>query len=105
MGVGLGFESLPILISIVDTARTYKYELDSDMEDALIVIDADIAQALQSCREQLASGDNLVKDRDSARETLDKLRNVLVESRRDIEAWGGEFPLEKAELAIQGWKL
>lgn len=105
MGVGLGFESLPVLISIVDAARPYKFELDSDMEDALIVIDADIAQALQSCREQLASGDNLVKDREAAKETLDKLRNVLVESRKDIEAWGGEFPLEKGELAVQGWKL
>ncbi|KIO23618.1 hypothetical protein M407DRAFT_107936 [Tulasnella calospora MUT 4182] len=105
MGVGLGFESLPILVSIVDTARAYKYEPDSDMEDALVVIDADIAQALQSCREQLASGDNLVKHREAARETLDKLRNVLAESRRDIEVWGGEFPFEKGELAIQGWKL
>ncbi|KIO16820.1 hypothetical protein M407DRAFT_33528 [Tulasnella calospora MUT 4182] len=46
MGVGLGFGSLPILVSIIDTARAYNYELNSDMEDALIVIDADIAQAL-----------------------------------------------------------
>lgn len=103
-GVGLGFESVPILASIVSTASDFTFEMDSEMEDALIVIDADIAQALQSCREQLTHGD-LVKDRDAARAAVAALRTALQDCRSVIEGWGGEFPFEKSILSLEGWKL
>ena len=101
--MGLGFQSVPILVTIVQAASTTTFDIDSDMEDALIVVDADIAQCLQSCREQLQAGD--VLDRESAKAALADLRKALIECRSAIEAWGGEFPLEKGVLALEGWKL
>ncbi|KAG8908773.1 hypothetical protein FRB99_003011 [Tulasnella sp. 403] len=104
-GVGLGFESLPILLTIVNTTRSLRWEIESDMEDALIIIDGDIAQALQSCREQLTHPE-LVKDKDAARSALSNLKSALIDSRTEVEAWGGEFPFEKGLLCIDGqWKL
>lgn len=82
-----------------------QWELDSEMEDALIVLDADLAQAVQSCREQLISGSDLVKDINGARDAVAALRSAINECRDVVESWGGEFPLEKGMMSIEGWKF
>ncbi|KAG8858942.1 hypothetical protein FRB96_004762 [Tulasnella sp. 330] len=104
-GVGLGFESLPVLTSIVSRILPLQWEIDSEMEDALIVLDADLAQAVQSCREQLQSSGDLVKDIEGARSTVKALREVMDQCRVVVESWGGEFPLEKGMMSIEGWKF
>ncbi|KAG9033318.1 hypothetical protein FRB95_000325 [Tulasnella sp. JGI-2019a] len=104
-GVGLGFESLPILTSIINRILPLQWEIDSEMEDALIVLDADLAQAIQSCREQLASGSDLVKDMEGARTAVKALRDAMDNCQEVVESWGGEFPLEKGMMSIEGWKF
>jgi hypothetical protein len=37
---------------------------------------------------------------DTARQALEDLRAALRESRADVEAWGGEFPFERASFGI-----
>lgn len=104
-GVGLGFESLPILTTIIIRTLPLRWEIDTDMEDALIILDADLAQAVQSCREQLVYGEELVKDMDSARAAVKALRKAMTQCQEVVESWGGEFPLEKCMMSIEGWKF
>lgn len=73
------------------------------MEDALITVDADLAQCLQSCREQLTA--NEVPDRELAKRLLGQLGESLKKAEEAIEGWGGEFPMEKGQMALEGWKL
>ena len=37
---------------------------------------------------------------DTARQALEELRQVLRGSQADVEAWGGEFPFERASFGI-----
>lgn len=103
MGVGLGFEALSILTPIVRSAQEFKYEPDSALHEALIWVDSDIAQAIQSCQEQIR--DNLVEDQGAAETAIRELRGALNRCRETIKVWGGEFPFEKGDLAVQSFPL
>jgi hypothetical protein len=46
-GAGMGFASLRVLASVVRASIGVRWELDSEMADALALVDADICQALQ----------------------------------------------------------
>ena len=92
-GSGLGFASLRILSRVVGTTIGIRWENDSDMEDVLANIDADISQAVQSCKEELAGGH--VRDISIARTALRKLRSCLADCRAEVESWGGEFPFSR----------
>jgi len=73
------------------------------MADILAMIDADIAQAIQSSKEEVEAG--RVADYSSARATLNDLRLATRESFADVEAWGGEYPFERASASIDYWNL
>lgn len=74
------------------------------MDGALVIIDADLAQCLQSCREQVAA--NEVPDRAAAKELLASLGKSLKNTQDATKQWGGEFALEKGQMALEGdWKL
>ncbi|KAG8990041.1 hypothetical protein FRB90_001958 [Tulasnella sp. 427] len=105
MGVGLGFDSLPILTEIVEVLNTIEFDLeDETMEEDLSRLDSDIAQACQSSREQIASGQ--IDDRVAARENLEAMKEALEKCRLVHETAEGDFPLEKAEMAVEGkWRI
>lgn len=44
-------------------------------------------------------------DFSSARDVVQDLRRAVNESYSDVEAWGGEFPYERALSSLQCWKL
>ena len=92
-GAGMGFDSLDILTGIVRASSGLRWDAEDALPQELAVIDADISQAIQSCREEYASGN--VQDPIAARTTLLKLRAALIECRSEIEEWGGEFPFAR----------
>ena len=91
-GAGMAFQSITILTSIIRATLGFTWQEDGVMSDTLAEIDADISQAIQSCREELASKSDKAT---SAKETLQALLNALGDSRREVEMREGEFPFER----------
>ena len=92
-GAGMGFDSLDILSGIVRSTSGMRWRADDSLVDVFAIIDADISQAIQSCREELLSGN--VRDITAARTALRKLRKALAECRKEVESWGAEFPFSR----------
>lgn len=46
-----------------------------------------------------------VNDISAARETVLELRRAVKDSSADVQAWGGEFPFERASASIEYWKF
>jgi len=102
-GIGFGFESLALLVLVIKASLGLQWEIDSELEDTLAIVDGDISQALQSCREQLVN--ELVADLDVARMELRNLRAALMESKVDSESWGGDFAFERSLMSVDVLKL
>ncbi|KAF9523695.1 hypothetical protein CPB83DRAFT_775083 [Crepidotus variabilis] len=102
-GAGMGFASLGLLSSIVRATIGLRWEEDGDMADFLAIIDSDITQAIQSCKEEQQSG-RLV-DVSSARDAKNELRSSLNDSLADSKLWGGEYAFERALLSMDYWKF
>jgi hypothetical protein len=97
-GVGMGFASLELLIPAVEATIGAKWTKGSYTEEVLTEIDADIVQAIQSCKEELEA--DPVKERSAARQIVSKLHRAIRDSSRE-----GALPFEKAEYSIQYWKF
>jgi hypothetical protein len=69
---------------------------DDPLLPHLAIVDADLAQAIQSCKEEVAAG-YLESEEDiaSARASLTELYGALEESKRLVDAWGGEFCFDR----------
>ncbi|KAJ7720084.1 hypothetical protein DFH07DRAFT_858934 [Mycena maculata] len=102
-GSGMGFASLGLLASAVRSTIGLQWDCEGPAADILAVIDADIAQAIQSCKEELEAG--RVEEYTSARKALAELRGAVDASCEDVESWGGEFPFERGVSSLAYWKL
>ncbi|KAJ7733861.1 hypothetical protein DFH07DRAFT_780496 [Mycena maculata] len=102
-GSGMGFASLGLLASGVRSTIGLQWDCEGDVAEVLAVIDADIAQAIQSCKEELEAG--RVEEYTFARKALSELRNAVDASYEDVEGWGGEFPFERGISSLAYWKL
>ncbi|KAI1787098.1 hypothetical protein LXA43DRAFT_975423 [Ganoderma leucocontextum] len=102
-GSGLGFASLRILSRVVSATIGVRWEEDSDTEDVLANIDADISQAIQSSKEELDGG--RVTDLQDAREIVQELRSAVNESQMDVKKWDGAFPFERAASSLEYWRV
>ncbi|KAJ7131036.1 hypothetical protein C8R44DRAFT_664968, partial [Mycena epipterygia] len=58
-GSGMGFASLDLLTTAVRATLDLRWEREGEMADILAVLDADIAQAIQSCKEEIDSASRL----------------------------------------------
>jgi hypothetical protein len=99
----MGFASLGVLTSVVHETLGLHWETDGETADTLAAVDSDIAQGLQSAKEELASG--RVADLDAARDVIGELEQILGASLSDTSRWGGDFPFERALMGVQHWKL
>ena len=99
----MGFAGLSVLTSIARGTLGLRWALDGEMADTLAAVDADVAQALQSAKEEFGGG--RVSDLEAARATLRELEETLSASQDDTAQWGGEFPFERALVDVQHWKL
>ncbi|KAJ6590351.1 hypothetical protein B0H10DRAFT_2167510 [Mycena sp. CBHHK59/15] len=102
-GSGMGFASLCLLAHVIRATIGMRWNREGDVAEALAVIDADIAQAIQSCKEEVESG--RVGDRGPARRALNDLRCAIQASLADVESWGGEFPFERGASSVEYWKV
>ena len=102
-GAGMGFASLGVLTAVVKATIGLQWDMDGTMADALVAVDADISQAIQSAKEEIAAG--RVLDISTARAAVNELAENIGESLKDTERWGGEFPFEQAQASIRYWKL
>ena len=99
----MGIASLGVLMDVIKATIGLKWARDGLMADSLAAVDADISQAIQSAKEELAGG--RPSDIDKARIVVRELGEWLTESSKDTERWGGEFPFEKALVSVEYWKL
>ncbi|KAH7909489.1 hypothetical protein BJ138DRAFT_1066952 [Hygrophoropsis aurantiaca] len=102
-GAGMGFASLGVLSSVVRATIGLRWEPEGPVADALAVIDADISQAIQSCKEEFEGG--RVGDMAGARDAISNLWAEIQDSSKDVEIWGGEFPFDRAANSIEYWKI
>jgi hypothetical protein len=101
-GAGLGASSILVLLPIVDAAATIQWTEDSPIEDALSIVDCDIAAAL------LRAKDEVKQDEDTSRtalEALTKLRASLETVQEKVQAWEGDFPFERSLDALDSMEL
>lgn len=62
----------------------------------LAILDSDLSQAIQSCKEEVASG--LIQTEsefNNLRVTVDDLYRALEDSRRIVASWGGEYCFDR----------
>lgn len=103
-GVGSAFSSLAVLEDVVRATVGLRWEEDGAMAYALADVDADITQAIQSCKEELSSG--RVFDVRVARKALASIGEAIKTSKSDCTRWDeNAFPFERAEVSVQFWKL
>ncbi|KAF9076350.1 hypothetical protein BDP27DRAFT_1313183 [Rhodocollybia butyracea] len=97
-GVGMGFQSLELLIPFVQATIDARWAENSHTAEILAEVDADIVQAIQSCKEELET--DCAKERGTARQIVSRLQRAIHDSSR-----GGKLPFEKAGYSIQYWKF
>ncbi|KAI0769644.1 hypothetical protein BD413DRAFT_76742 [Trametes elegans] len=102
-GAGLGVASLAALIEVVRGAIGIRWEEDSGVEGALAAVDADLTQAIQSAKEELDGG--RVVDVGEAKAVREALHEALLDDRKDVEGWGGDFPFECGLSSVELWRM
>ncbi|KAH8108089.1 hypothetical protein BXZ70DRAFT_914121 [Cristinia sonorae] len=103
-GVGSAFSSLSVLEGVIRATAGLKWEEEGQMADALAMVDADITQAIQSCKEELGSG--RVKDLSGARKAVASIGEAINAVRADCARWDEDaFPFDRAEASVQYWKF
>ncbi|KAJ7058485.1 hypothetical protein C8F01DRAFT_1148339 [Mycena amicta] len=103
-GSGLGFSSLNPLTAVVRSTINQRWIDNGEVAATLAMADADIAQAIQSCKDQLSDLCQLV-DLAAARAARAELLAALRESQSDAERWGGEFAFERGLYSALDLKL
>ena len=102
-GIGMGFESLSLLQAVVKITSSLRWRESDEMTDVLAAIDTDIAQAIQSSKEELLAG--RVDVSDHARGIVAAFITTLQETQDIIQDWGGVFPFERALDGLMYWKF
>lgn len=102
-GAGMGLASLSIFTTIVQQTIGLRWTAEGEMADVLTLMDGDVCQAMQSCKEEIERGAGT--EAMDAREKAEVLRGAVMESERDVAGWGGEFPFERALASLECWKI
>ncbi|KAL9710814.1 hypothetical protein Ac2012v2_006352 [Leucoagaricus gongylophorus] len=102
-GVGFGSSSLPLLTAIVRATVGIRWRERGETAELLAVIDNDISQAIQSTKEEIASGS--IEDINRIRDAVERLKLAVVDSKKDVLIWNGKFPFGRADISIHCWKL
>ncbi|KAF8512091.1 hypothetical protein BU17DRAFT_96600 [Hysterangium stoloniferum] len=103
-GAGLGVDSLPMLTYVIRATFPLRWTTaDNDpLLPHLAILDSDLSQAIQSCKEELAAGLlQTEEEMNGVKMSLEDLFRALEESRRLVENWGGEFCFDRVRwLAV-----
>lgn len=101
-GAGLGASSILVLLPIVDSAATIQWSENSRVEDALSIVDCDVAAALLTVKEEVKQEGDTKRE---ALEMLDRLRQSLQTVQEKVEGWEGDFPFERSLDALDSMEL
>jgi hypothetical protein len=93
-GSGLGFASLLLYLPILQATLPLRWEEDGPMMETLAIMDGDMAQAIQACKEEIQRDDSVVGEEE--RTALRDFKDALREVKRVCELWNGEFPFDRA---------
>ncbi|OJT09267.1 hypothetical protein TRAPUB_14264 [Trametes pubescens] len=102
-GAGMGLAGLSVLTQVVRATVGKQWAEDSEMEDVLAAVDADLTQAIQSAKEEIDGG--RVADVAAAKQAHGALLKALKDEKQDVERWGGDFPFERALSSVELWKV
>ncbi|KAI0823305.1 hypothetical protein BC628DRAFT_1384029 [Trametes gibbosa] len=102
-GAGMGLPSLVVLTEVVKAAIGLRWTEGSRMEGLLSDIDADLTQAIQSTKERIDGGQ--LEEAIKARDVRGSLHLALMEDKKDVEGWDGDFPFERALASVELWNL
>ncbi|KAG7087016.1 hypothetical protein E1B28_012994 [Marasmius oreades] len=102
-GIGMGLAALEVLAFIVSATVGIRWREGDKLYGALVVLDSDITQAIQSCKEEKEAG--RIVDQTRMRKVVENLRSVLKESSEEVRSWDGVFPFDKATSSVQYWKV
>lgn len=102
-GAGNGLFSLTLLVVIVRATVDLRWAEDGPLADTLAVVDGDIAQAVQSSKEEIMAG--RVEDMMMARKVVDELRTAMREVSLVVELWGADFPYERGLANLECLKI
>ncbi|KAK2463906.1 hypothetical protein APHAL10511_004078 [Amanita phalloides] len=102
-GSGLGFASLGIVTALVRATLDLRWDDMGEMANILAVVDGDITQAIQSCKEEISSG--RMSDHVAAQNAVNELKEAISECEEEVERWGGEFPFDRALSSLDYWKF
>lgn len=94
--------ALQHLTPAVVQTKDLRWDEDDDLADSLAALDSDMAQAIQSSKEELMRE---CLDPNAATAIVGELRKRLSEASASVESWGGEFPFERTQASLQYWKL
>lgn len=101
-GAGLGSSSVLVLLPIVEVAGNIKWSEGSAVEEALSIVDCDMAAALQNARDEISQPGEAGQE---AVGTLRKLRSNLEMVEEKVQEWGGDFPFERSLDALMSFNL
>jgi len=102
-GAGMGFVSLRILTEVIRRTIGIRWRDDDEVADILAIIDSDITQAIQSCKEEFDQ--SRVLDMSEARDIVKELKSSVGRSMVDVQSWGGEYPFDRASASLDYWKF
>ena len=86
----------------MEVAGTMQWGEESAIEEALSIVDCDIAAALGNAKEEVRQEGEAGVD---AVNVLQKLRGMLEGVEEKVELWGGDFPFERSLDALNGIEL
>jgi hypothetical protein len=101
-GAGLGSSSVLVLMPIVEVAGNVQWNEGSPIEEALSIVDCDMAAALQNARDEVIQPGEIGQE---ATGTLRKLRSSLQMVEERVLEWSGEFPFERSLDALMSFDL
>lgn len=99
----MGLAGLSVLTQVVRATVGKQWAEDSEMEDVLAAVDADLTQAIQSAKEEIDGG--RVADVAATKQAHGALLKALKDEKQDVERWGGDFPFERALSSVELWKV
>jgi hypothetical protein len=101
-GAGLGSSSVLVLLPIVEVAGTMRWAEGSPVEDALSIVDCDIAAALGHVKDEIQQDGEPGRE---AKDAMRRLRTILESAEEKVQAWGGDFPFERSLDALTSMDL
>jgi hypothetical protein len=100
-GAGVGCPSI-LVLPIVEAVGTVQWVEGSAVEEALSIVDCDIAAVLGNAKEEVQQEREVGVD---AVNVLRNLNRVLEGVEEKVELWGGDFPFERSLDALNGIEL